>query len=105
MSDDIGEDVDEELGEESEDRPERLDATAARGVLDYLAKAIVDDPDSVTIEAEERRRGGIMLRLHVAPDDMGKIIGKRGRVAQAIRQIVRAAGAHEGDEVTVDIVD
>ena len=45
------------------------------------------------------------LRLHVAPDDMGKVIGRRGRVAQAIRTVVRAAGAREGIEASVDIVD
>lgn len=77
----------------------------AHDVLDYLAKQIVDDPESVVIEAEERRRGGTMLRLHVAPDDMGKIIGKRGRVAQAVRQVVRAAAAHDNADVAVDIVD
>ena len=49
--------------------------------------------------------GRVDLRLHVAPDDMGKIIGKRGRVAQAIRTVVRAAGAREGVEASVDIVD
>ena len=51
------------------------------------------------------RRGGVMLSLHVAPDDMGKVIGRRGRVAQAIRTVVRAAGASEGVEASVDIVD
>ena len=77
----------------------------AQSVLQYLATQIVDAPDSVSIEAETRRRGGTMLRLQVAPDDMGKIIGKRGRVAQAIRQVVRATAAHEGADVAVDIVD
>jgi predicted RNA-binding protein YlqC (UPF0109 family) len=76
----------------------------AYAVLDYLAKSIVDEPDGVEIE---REAGGtvVVLRLHVAPDDMGKVIGKRGRVAQAIRTVVRAAGAREGISVNVDIVD
>lgn len=83
--------------------------TAATGavpkaVLEYLAKSIVDDPDGVEIEAEERR-GAITLRLHVASGDMGKVIGKRGRVAQAIRTVVRAAGARDGVDANVDIVD
>jgi len=77
----------------------------ARDVLEYLAKSIVDDADGVTIEVEEGRRGDIRLSLHVSPDDMGKVIGRRGRVAQAIRTVVRAAGAREGLEVGVDIVD
>ena len=75
-----------------------------RSVLEYLAKQIVDDPESVVIEVESGRRG-IDLRLHVAPDDMGKIIGKRRRVAQSIRTVVRAAAAREGVEASVDIVD
>ena len=77
---------------------------AAGAVLEYVAKSIVDDPDSVRIETENDRRG-LTLRLHVAPDDMGKVIGRRGRVAQSIRTLVRATGAKEGAEVNVDIVD
>jgi predicted RNA-binding protein YlqC (UPF0109 family) len=79
-------------------------APTAVAVLDYLATTIVDDPGAVRIEAEEGR-GGVTLRLHVAPDDMGKVIGKRGRVAQSMRTLVRAAGAREGVGVNVDIVD
>ena len=75
-----------------------------KSVLEYVAKAIVDDPDSVVVESEDGRRG-VELSLHVSPDDMGKVIGKRGRVAQAIRTVVRAAGAAEGVETNVDIVD
>jgi len=79
-------------------------APTAVAVLEYLAASIVDEPGAVRIEAEEGR-GGITLRLHVAPDDMGKVIGKRGRVAQSMRTLVRAAGAREGVGVNVDIVD
>jgi len=77
---------------------------SAAGVLEYLAGQIVDDPSSVRVEIEDGP-GGIVLRLHVAPDDMGKVIGKRGRVAQSIRTLVRAAGARDGLAVSVDIVD
>lgn len=79
-------------------------APVAGSVLEYLAKAIVDDPDSVIVQVEEGRHG-VTLRLHVAPDDMGKVIGRRGRVAQAIRALVRAAGARDRADVQVDIVD
>jgi predicted RNA-binding protein YlqC (UPF0109 family) len=82
----------------------RVTAAIPRAVLEFVARSIVDDPDGVVIETEERR-GGIELRLHVSPDDMGRIIGRRGRVAQAIRTLVRAAGAREGVDTTVDIVD
>jgi len=78
--------------------------TISRNVLTYVAKAIVDEPESVEIHSEDDRRG-VTLRLHVAPDDMGKVIGRRGRVAQAIRTVVRAAGARERIEASVDIVD
>lgn len=76
----------------------------AQAVLEYVARHIVDDQDAVRVEVEERRRG-IELHLNVAPDDMGKVIGRRGRVAQALRTVVRAAGAREGREVNVAIED
>jgi predicted RNA-binding protein YlqC (UPF0109 family) len=82
----------------------QVDGGRARAVLMYLARQLVDDPGSVTIDTGETRRG-IKLSLHVAPDDMGKVIGRRGRVAQSIRSVVRAAGAKGGVDVIVDIVD
>ena len=82
----------------------RVPAGIATAVLDYVARAIVDEPDAVVVETQEGRHG-ITLRLHVAPDDMGKVIGRRGRVAQAIRSVVRAAGARDRADVQVDIVD
>jgi predicted RNA-binding protein YlqC (UPF0109 family) len=83
----------------------RVVGAISRNVLEYLARAIVEDPDAVTVELEEGRRNTVNLRLHVAPDDMGRVIGRRGRVAQAIRTVVRAAGAGEGVDAQVDIVD
>lgn len=82
----------------------RVVGAVPRAVLEHVARSLVDDPDAVVIESEERR-GGVVLRLHVAPDDMGKVIGRRGRVAQAIRTLVRAAGAQEGVDAQVDIVE
>ena len=76
----------------------------AQAVLEYVVRHIVDDPDSIRVEVEERRRG-LELHLNVAPDDMGKVIGRRGRVAQAMRTVVRAAGAKDGVEVNVAIDD
>jgi predicted RNA-binding protein YlqC (UPF0109 family) len=100
--------VDDEYHDEDDDGDDdtgnRIPAAMPAAVLDYVARAVVDDPDSVEVETDERRNG-VTLRLHVAPDDMGKVIGRRGRVAQAIRAVVRAAGAREGTEVHVDIVD
>ena len=86
------------------DDANRATGAMSRAVLEYVAKSIVDDPDGVVIDAEERANS-VTLRLHVASEDMGKVIGKRGRVAQAIRTVVRAAGAKEGVDAIVDIVD
>ena len=82
----------------------RLVGATPRAVLEYVAKAIVDDQDSVVVEVEEGRRS-VSLRLNVSPDDMGRVIGRRGRTAQAIRTVVRAAAAREGLDAHVDIVD
>ena len=102
--DDDDEDDDEDEDDEEDDFNRVVGATSKQ-VLEYLAKAIVDEPEAVEVDVSERRGGGVMLSLHVAPDDMGKVIGRRGRVAQAIRTVVRAAGASEGVEASVDIVD
>ncbi len=77
---------------------------AARAVLEHVARSIVDEPDAVAVDVSEGRSGA-KLSLHVDPSDMGRIIGKRGRVAQAIRVLVRAAAASEGTDASVDIVD
>ena len=92
--------VEDEVGAEGN----RADGGAAGAVLEYVARSIVDDAEAVVVESETGRRG-VTLRLHVAPDDMGKVIGRRGRVAQAIRTLVRATAAREGVEASVDIVD
>jgi uncharacterized protein len=78
--------------------------SSAQSVLQYLAEAFTDDPSGIEI-ASSRGRNGLMLELSVAPDDMGKVIGRRGRTAQAIRTVTRAAGARDGVDVRVDIVD
>lgn len=73
-------------------------------VLEYLAKHLVDDPESVEVTAVEGERS-VILQLRVAPDDMGKVIGKGGRTARAIRSIVRAAGTRQGVSTLVEIVE
>jgi predicted RNA-binding protein YlqC (UPF0109 family) len=103
LEDDDDEFVEDDEGPEGPD-PNRVVGALPRQVLEYLARSIVDDPESILVEIEDGRRG-LILRLHVAPGDMGRIIGRRGRVAQAIRTVVRAAGAREGVEAIVDIVD
>ena len=99
--DEVDEDeVDEDEGNEVSDE----DGGTALAVLTYLARSLSNDPDSVVIDTEERR-GGLRLNLHVAPDDMGRVIGRRGRTAQAIRTLVNVAGAKDGVQASVDIVD
>lgn len=73
-------------------------------VLTYLARSLADDPDAVAVHREDRR-GQVLLRLHVAPGDMGRVIGRRGRTAQAIRTLVGVAGARDGVHAVVDIAD
>lgn len=77
----------------------------ATEVLEYIAKAIVDNPDDVDITEVEGDDGETVLRLRVHPDGMGKVIGKRGRTAKALRTMIKAAATREGGSATVEIVD
>jgi predicted RNA-binding protein YlqC (UPF0109 family) len=99
--DEVDDDDDDEIGAEGN----RIVGGIPKGVLEYVARNIVDDPDGVFVESSERRAGEVELRLHVSPSDMGKVIGRRGRVAQALRQVVAAAGTKEGVRASLDIVD
>lgn len=85
------------------DTGERAAATAA-AVLDYLVRQLVDEPDSVTVDAVDRSRG-VQLEVRVAPGDMGRVIGKRGRTAQAIRTVTRAAAVKDGVEVNIEFME
>src|SRR3954465_11653133 len=76
-----------------------------RDLLEYLARALVDEPDSVSVEQFEEADGTIVLELAVAEDDYGKIIGRGGRTANALRAVVKAAAVKENRRVLVDIVD
>jgi predicted RNA-binding protein YlqC (UPF0109 family) len=73
-------------------------------LLAYLARELVDDPDSVRVETEERE-DALVLLLHVAPDDVGKVIGRQGRIARALRTLVRASAVREDRRVLLEIVD
>ena len=86
------------------DDDDELDGGTPLAVLTYLARSLSNDPDAVSIDTEERR-GGLRLNVHVAPDDMGRVIGRRGKTAQAIRTLVNVAGAKDGVQASVDIVD
>jgi predicted RNA-binding protein YlqC (UPF0109 family) len=75
-----------------------------KDVLEYVARNLVDDPEAVEVTAVEGERS-MILQLRVAPDDMGKVIGKGGRTARAIRSVVRAAGTRQGVSTLVEIVE
>ena len=75
-----------------------------RELIEYIACSLVNDPTQVRVE--QRRRGpGTSFQLNVAKEDMGRVIGKSGRVANAMRILLRVAAAREGKRATLDIVD
>ena len=76
-----------------------------RELLEHLARALVDEPDSVKVEAFDEDDGTLVLELSVADDDYGKVIGRGGRTAQALRTVVKAAGSRQDKRVLIDIVD
>lgn len=75
-----------------------------RDLIEFMATSLVDDPTQVNV-VQERRGSNIVLRLRVAKEDMGRIIGKNGRVANAMRTLLRVAAAQEGKRATLDIED
>ncbi|MDE0116314.1 MAG: KH domain-containing protein [bacterium] len=81
-----------------------IEVPTARNVLEYLVKSVVENPDEVKIEVVERQ-GSVALEVTVAEGDMGRVIGRRGRVANSIRTIVRAAASKDGSFVDVEFVD
>ncbi|HET7758416.1 MAG TPA: KH domain-containing protein [Gaiellaceae bacterium] len=73
-------------------------------IVEYLARRLVDDPDAVRVQAVERD-GDTIIELHVAKDDVGKVIGRQGRIARALRTIVRASAARHSGRTLLEIVE
>jgi uncharacterized protein len=71
-------------------------------LLEWVARRLVDDPEAVRVETEERE-DAVVFRLHVAPADVGKVIGRQGRMARALRSIVRAGGARADERYLLEI--
>ena len=94
----------DDVDDHDDDAGNRRSGGTPFAVVTYLVNAIASDADSVVINTEERG-DTVRFRIHVAPEDMGRVIGRRGRVAQAIRTVVAAAGARDGVQTSVDIVD
>lgn len=82
-----------------------LEAPVATAVLEHIVRSIVDDPDAVRVTAEPGKRDSVLLEVRVGPGDLGRVIGRRGRTAQSIRTVVRAAAANDDVDVDVDFVD
>ena len=76
----------------------------SKEIVEYLARRLVDEPDEVSVE-EIEREGAIVLQLHVAKDDVGKVIGRQGRIARALRTVVRASAARREQRVLLEIVE
>ncbi|MBR4941500.1 MAG: KH domain-containing protein [Clostridia bacterium] len=73
-------------------------------LLYYIVKALVDNPEEIKIDEKTREDGELVLELTVAQSDMGKVIGRQGRIVKAIRSIMKSAAAHENVRVSVDIL-
>lgn len=79
-------------------------APVATAVLTHVVRSIVDNPDAVRVEGSNARNR-VRLEVQVGPGDLGRVIGRRGRTAQSIRSVVRAAATRDGVDVDVDFVD
>ena len=71
-------------------------------LIEWLARGLVDEPEAVRVEREERE-DAIVFHLHVAPDEVGKVIGRQGRIARALRSVVRAGGARAQERYVLEI--
>lgn len=81
-----------------------MEGVLMKEVLEIIAKALVDNPDMVNITEVNNEDNSVTLELRVAENDMGKVIGKQGRIAKALRTVVKAAASRENKKVSVDIV-
>ena len=81
------------------------EAPQAAAVLEYLVKQVVDSPDDVSVTSTEGRRSQVQLDVRVGDGDMGRVIGKRGRIAQSIRSVTRAAAVKDDTTVDIEFVD
>ncbi len=83
----------------------RIVGARAKKVTEFLARQLVDDPDGIEVDIEDGRDRETKLIVRATPGDVGRLIGRRGRTVQALRQVARAAGAADGERVQLDVVD
>lgn len=98
------EDFEDDFEDEIAPEGNRIIGGRAKAVVEHVTRAIADEPDAIEVDVVERR-GEISLLVHADPSDMGRLIGKRGRVIQALRQVTRAAGSAEGIKASVDVLE
>ena len=91
--------------QDSEVDGNRLVGGKARDVVEYMAKNLVEESEAVDVQLSEEDSDSAVVSIYAAPGDIGRLIGRRGRVIRAIRQIASAAAAMEDAEVTVDVVE
>ena len=75
-----------------------------KGLIEYIARALVDQPEAVELKSSEAE-GGVLYELKVAPDDVGKVIGRDGRTVNALRTVVAAAAAKRGEKARLEVLD
>lgn len=99
-------DYDDDDDRDDEIAPEgnRIVGARSRAVVEHVARAIAEEPDAVEVDIEERR-GEVTVLVRTSPGDMGRLIGRRGRVIQALRQVVRVAGSTEGIKANVEVLE
>lgn len=94
-------DFEDEVGAEGN----RIIGTRAKAVVEHVARALADEPDAIEVDVTEKGDDEVFLLIHASPGDMGRLIGRRGRVIQALRQVTRAAGAAEDIKAGVDVAE
>jgi uncharacterized protein len=96
----LDDDFDDEIGGEGN----RVAGARAQAVTEFLARELAEDSDAIGVTVSEAR-GEVTLLIHASPDDLGRLIGRRGRVIQAVRQVARAAGSIDGERVGVEVAE
>ncbi len=96
---------DDVADDDGEDDGNQIVAPTAVAVMEYLARAVVEDADAVQVEVSSARGRKVRISVHAAPNDFGRLIGRRGRVAAALRTVVGAAAAKDGVDAEVEFVE
>ncbi len=106
VHDELNDEYDEGIDdEELDDEANLVDGAArAQAVTNFLARELVEDVEAIDVTASESR-GETTLMIHASPQDLGRLIGRRGRVIQAVRQVARAAGAADGARINVEVAE